>query len=171
MIYHKQEKDYTCLLACFRTIIDTNISEQDLEKIFRSDPSYGTDPKYFVKICRENFNVHARYSEHSSYDMLDSISNFEKILLISLDVPHCVVYLRQNNNHITYYDPFYNKEISVLKKKFISPNANYPNPRWKTDLKSLGKYYSQDMFDHNKIQLYEGERQVIYITKSLYKKS
>lgn len=140
----KQETDYTCAIACIRMITDSELSENELSTLSKTSEKYGTHPDDIVKTLEylgyESFIIEGKDNG------IDLVRQYHKngyniILLISVDVPHCVVFLTENNNHIFYHDPYFGSNKSCSIKNFTSNKRKYPNIRWLVETDSLKKYY------------------------------
>lgn len=172
MKYYKQETDYTCGIACIRMVLSTFGEEFECndEKIIadkcQSSELYGTKPKQIVNFFNMlSKDIGAEIIENATIDDVrrDKADGYEIILKISVDVPHCVVYLGDSNNHIFYHDPFFGANQSKVLKKFLSEKTNYPFPRWRVEIEPLEKYYPN--VDFSGVKEYVGKNQYIRIKK------
>jgi len=166
--FFEQETDYTCAIASILNVLsrfgNLEHNESEVASICNTTSDSGTTPKAIMNFL--NSKGHATlFLENSSIEEIEKQKELgnEIILLISVDVPHCVVYNSNDGNHIFYDDPYFGENQSVRIKKFISENSNYPFPRWKTDIKSLDKYYP-NMFNKSLYEQ-EGVKQCIVVIK------
>ena len=167
MKYFKQETNYTCALACVRMVISKyglDISEQELVKELKPSPKYGTNKDDLIEFIKHK-GFEAESVENSSIDAVRKakLEGYEIILLVSVDVPHCIVYLEDNGNHLKYHDPYFGDNKSVLVKKFVSKNTDYPSIRWRTDIDTLVKYYFENELNLKELRKQEGVCQFIKI--------
>lgn len=164
---YPQETNYTCALASIRTgiarfhpEIAESWTEEKLAVAFKTSPTAGTSLK---QILTGLFKLGYPAQSDEDFDPkgLPALSEkYAVLLLISLDVPHVVVYDQSNDNHIQYYDPFYDQFVSKQLRKFTSEKTCYPFARWKVDVSSLEKYHPD--LDISSFKEYEGKQQVIY---------
>lgn len=167
MKYFEQETNYTCALACVRMIFSKfglNISEEELVGKLKPSPKYGTNKDDLVDFIK-SMGFEAECVEDSNLDevRVSKEQGYGVILLVSVDVPHCIIYLGDNGNHLKYHDPFFGENRSIIIKKFTSKNAVYPFIRWRTDIDILRKYYSKDELDLDELKKQEGVCQFIKI--------
>lgn len=124
-MYYEQEKYYTCACACFRMVLSHfNMevpTEEFLEKEMNTAPSNtGTHYNDIIKIGRD-YGFEVKDSENGTIEEIDNLTKdgWVVCLGISLDVPHFVIYLEHNDNHIFFNDPFRGERSNFLLKKFM----------------------------------------------------
>ena len=149
MIYFKQEKDYTCGCACFRMILSHfNMevpSEHNLEKEMNTSFSNtGTDYSDMKKIG-EKYGLIVKDGINGNLNELDKLINDRWIIVlgISLDVPHFVIYLENNGNHIFLNDPFRGERSNFLLKKFLKYHWDINDKKYQ----NLKKHFPDLNFD------------------------
>lgn len=169
MKYFKQETDYTCAIACLRMVLSTVMedvpSEEELAIKLKSNELHGTNPHEIVDYLNSSAPFYAKYIENGTIDDIREELKYGNliILLISVDVPHCVIYLNDNNNHMFVHDPYFGENKAYVLKKFLSSRTNYPSARWSTDLKSVEKHHPD--IDFAELKKFEGKGQYIVIQK------
>lgn len=149
MKYFKQETNYTCACAVFRMILshfqEDVPSESEIATILKTGPVCGTHP-HTIKEVAPLYDLDILEGENGNLEDLDKLieDGWVVTMLISVDVPHYVIYLGNNGNHASFNDPWYGENVGHLVKKFISPNQRYPFYRWKIHAKEFDKYYPAD---------------------------
>ena len=126
MHYYKQHKNYTCACACFQMILsrlgfDDIPSQDDLEiSMNTSLANTGTHYDDIIRIGKE-YGLDVMDGIDGTIDHIDQLTKdgWVVALGISLDVPHFVVYLDNNGNHIFMDDPFRGQRSSFQIKKFL----------------------------------------------------
>ena len=126
MTYYKQEKNYTCGCACFKMILselkpNIEISEFELEvQMNTSMDNTGTHYDDLVRIGEE-YGLEVLHGVDGNLEYLDKLKadGWVVALGISLDVPHFVIYLNNNGNHIFMDDPFRGPNSNFQIKKFL----------------------------------------------------
>lgn len=166
MDYFEQKTDYTCAVACMRMILskyqEEIPSEEELSQLSNTTETAGTHPTEIIRVM-ENMGYDALLVSDSSLEELRTFvsKGYSCILLAQVDVPHCVVYLRDDNNYLWYNDPYYGESKSIRVSKFCSENQKYPFMRWLVEVESLAKYYSE--FDLDLSKFLVGKKQFIAI--------
>ena len=137
MKYYQQEKFYTCGCACFRMMLSHfNIevpSEEFLEeKLNTAIENTGTHYNDLINTGRE-YGLEVIEGEKASIQQIDQLTKdgWVVILGISLDVPHFVIYLDNNGNHIFFNDPFRGERSSFQIKKFLRNNWTINRDKYK----------------------------------------
>lgn len=125
MKFFNQETFYTCGCACFRMVLDhfnLNVPrENDLAKQMHTTPeNTGTSYEDMIRIGLK-YNLDVKYGQNGNLSYLDKQirEGWVVILGISLDVPHYVIYLENNGNHIFFNDPFRGERSNMELKKFL----------------------------------------------------
>ena len=123
-------------VACLRMAISQFFkivpSEEVLEKELNTNDKIGTHPDKIQEVA-EKYGLKVLKGENGDLNDLDKLieQNYVIALLISVDVPHFVIYLENNGNHIFFNDPFFGEGTAVILKKFLSPNSKGYTCRWK----------------------------------------
>lgn len=166
-MYFAQTTDYTCAIACIMMILkelepDKDYDEMELAKICNTTDDKGTHPDDIISYFKSK-GYSASYKQNGTIDDLERFTQDGKyiIMIISVDVPHCIVYRGHNNNHFFFDDPWYGEKQSRVIKKFEKGGQKYPLMRWEVETDSLKKYYPT--FDFSKVESYVGKRQYIVI--------
>ena len=152
MVYFKQETDYTCGVACLRMLFSAFTqevpSEQDLMIELATNDKIGTHPDKIKEVATK-YGYEVKTGENGTMALLDELryDGYVIMLAISVDVPHWVVYLKNNNNHVFFNDPYFGEMLSRKIREFISPNQNYPHYRWKVKSSEFKKYLPEYNFD------------------------
>jgi len=155
----KQETEYTCGCASMRMVLNKlglDIpSEERLAILLKTNDKQGTKPEDLVSVASEHFNLKVLEGQNSRVDEIEKLHQrgYVVLLIISIDVPHIVVYNGHNGNHVQIYDPWYGIQ-SVNKRKFDSNRQQHPHYRWRA-LKKEFKDLEKDGYDlkhcnHNK---------------------
>src|SRR5689334_17011484 len=125
MEYFRQQTYYTCGCACFRMVLSNfklNVPrESELELQMHTAPeNTGTSYADMIRIGNE-YGLQVQYGENGDIEKLEKLNEdgWVVVLAISLDVPHFVVYLTSNGNHIFFNDPFRGENSNFLLKKFL----------------------------------------------------
>ncbi len=153
MKYFKQETGYTCGCACFRMIIsafsDDIPDEQSLIKELSTNDKTGTLPGNLIAAAKSR-EFEVIQGENATFEDLQKLSKEGYIvaLLISVDVPHYIIYLAQNPTHIWVHDPFFGEDICKEKRIFYSDKTIYPYYRWKIKASEFKKYLPDFDFTH-----------------------
>ena len=131
-----QETDWTCSIACIRTILSSFIeqvpSEHDFIKLYdmKPGPHYSKDIKekrilnnkcktiYGCDIKHKNFDLILDYMESGYCIMLESLYNYSHWMVL-------LAYYPLNNSNIEksellMYDPYYDKIRIICVDEFIS---------------------------------------------------
>lgn len=125
MKYFKQETFYTCGCACFRMVLshffDVVPSESKLEKEMHTAPENTGTSYEDMNSIGDKYGLQTKQGENGKLAELDKLveDGWVVILGISLDVPHFVVYLENNGNHIFLNDPFRGERSNFLVSKFL----------------------------------------------------
>lgn len=168
-MYFAQSTDYTCAIACIMMILkelepENDYDEMEIAKITNTEDDKGTYPEDIIAFFeskgykgeyRFNGTIHALQDEVEKGNYV--------MILISVDVPHFVVYRKHNNNHFFFDDPWYGENQSRSIKKFEKGGQRYPLMRWEVETESLRKYHPS--IDSSKIDSYIGKGQYIIISK------
>lgn len=145
MKYFVQEKGYTCgcasLRMAFSQFMDDIPSEEELEIEMGTNDRIGTHPDEIVKAA-EKRGFEVRRGENGTFEELDTLVNegYVVLLMISVDVPHVVVFERSNANHVYIKDPYFGENMIRYKRKFGSEKNTYPNYRWSVKAAEFRKY-------------------------------
>lgn len=126
MKYFKQEKNYTCGCACFQMVLSglgiEDIPTQDELEISMNTALSNTGTHYNDMIrSGKEYGLEVMHGENGTIEHIDQLTKdgWVVVLGISLDVPHFVIYLDNNNNHIFFNDPFRGERSNFLLKKFL----------------------------------------------------
>lgn len=161
MKYFQQETNYTCGVACLRMIIshfsDFTPSEEELISILETNDKIGTHPHKLKEWALAN-NYSILAGENATLETINSITKegWVVLLMVSVDVPHWVVYLSNNGNHLFLNDPWYGENQAHTITKFTSENRLYPLMRWKIKNSEFSKYlpeYNFSEIESNKAYL------------------
>lgn len=158
MEYFKQEKDYTCGCACVRmalSVYEANVpSEEELELKLGTLSNAGTDPKAIEQYFKD-LHYEVVTKENSTVEELQQYfkNGYTIMLAISVDVPHFTIYGGHNNNHITFWDPYFGIIFRTIRY-FKSPNIKYPLYRWRVVSQEFKKYFPQYNFDDKQSNCY-----------------
>jgi len=131
----RQDEFYTCGCACMRMVLNNFglvvPSELEMIKLLNTNKTQGTPVKSLIA-AGDIFGLYAYIEEDASLELAEYLKShgYELIFIISVDVPHYVVYDGHNNNHVKLYDPFFGI-TSVLNKKFESNKQMHPHYRWR----------------------------------------
>jgi ABC-type bacteriocin/lantibiotic exporter with double-glycine peptidase domain len=147
MKYFKQETNYTCAVACLRMVIshfeEEVPSEEELAAELETNDQIGTHPEKLAEVAiKRGYNV--LIGNKAKLHDLDHLRDkgCAIVLLVSVDVPHLVVYLGNNNNHAFFHDPFFGENVAH-RVKYIEKgdNVQYPLFRWRIVSKEFEKYW------------------------------
>ena len=129
MKYYKQEKNYTCGCACFQMVLSrlgiNNIPSQDDLELSMNTSLSNTGTHYDdMKRIGLDYGFDVIDGVDGTIDDIDQLTKdgWVVVLGISLDVPHFVVYLDNNGNHIFFNDPFRGERSNFYLKKFLRNN-------------------------------------------------
>ena len=125
MHYYKQHKNYTCGCACFQMVlsrlgIDVP-SQDDLELAMNTSlANTGTHYDDMVRIGKD-YGLDVIDGVDGTIDHIDQLTKdgWVVVLGISLDVPHFVIYLDNNGNHLFMDDPFRGQRSNFQINKFL----------------------------------------------------
>lgn len=167
-MFRAQSTDYTCAISCILMVMDElnpnhSYEEMELAERCNTTPDKGTHPLDIINFFNEN-GYTAKYYENGNINQLEYHKSKGEyvIMIVSVDVPHCVVYKGNNNNHFFFDDPWYGENQSRVIRKFDKGGSKYPIMRWEVETGSLKKYYPQ--IDFSKIESYVGKGQYIVIS-------
>jgi ABC-type bacteriocin/lantibiotic exporter with double-glycine peptidase domain len=153
----KQEKNYTCGCACMRMVLDhfemPVPTEVEMIEILDTDNVSGTRLDNLLLSAAQDFNLKTIHGVDSNIERVDGLheKGWAVLLMVSVDVPHLVIYNGYNGNHIELLDPFFGQKY-LLKSKFDSNRQHHPHYRWraiKDEFKDLIGYDFEDL-NHNK---------------------
>lgn len=137
MQFFRQETYYTCGCACFRMALShfkLNVPrESNLAKQMHTTPeNTGTSYEDMIRIGME-YGLEIQSGQDGDLKQLDNLikDGWVVVLGISLSVPHFVVYLENNGNHIFLNDPFRGERSNFELKKFLKNH-------WWVDHKKYG---------------------------------
>lgn len=126
MHYYKQHKNYTCGCACFQMVLSrlgfTDIPDQDSLELAMNTSLANTGTHYDdMKRIGVDYDLNVIDGVDGTIDHIDQLTKdgWVVVLGISLDVPHFVVYLDNNGNHIFMDDPFRGQRSNFQIKKFL----------------------------------------------------
>ncbi len=123
MKYYKQEKNYTCGVACLRMVFSAqgllDIDEDTLEEMVGCLPESGTHYDSMVSIA-EKVGLDCIHKEGGTIKEIDELTKqgWSVVVAYSVDVPHFAVYESCNDNHLFLCDPFFGEHQAHLKSKF-----------------------------------------------------
>ena len=123
MKYFKQEKSYTCGVACFRMVMSAqglpDIDEMTLEKIMGTTYKSGTHYNLMIKAA-EKFDLDCISSENGTIELVDMLTQqgWTVILAHGVDLPHYAVYLDKHDGQIFLNDPIFGEKHSIQQSKF-----------------------------------------------------
>jgi len=123
MKYYKQEKNYTCGVACLRMVLSAqglpDIDEDTLEEMIECVPESGTHYKSMVSFA-DKFDLDCISHEGGTVEEIDELTKqgWSVVVAYSVDVPHFALYEKCNDNHLFLCDPFFGEHVAHLKKKF-----------------------------------------------------
>lgn len=171
MNYFEQETHYTCAVACFRMMLDhfgmPVPAEADLAAQLGTNDVVGTHPDALVALGKE-YGLCVSSGENGDLDTLQAVVDAGGVvmLMISVDVPHIVVFLGHNGNHVRFNDPYFGEDMSRQIKNFVSEKQKYPHFRWRIKQADFWKYLpaQHDFTDQ------ESTRGYIVFTKTLLAK-
>lgn len=149
-VLYKQERDWTCSIACIRTLLsnvsDNVLSEDEFISIFKLAPSpyYSKDIKslcilsnidvvYGCDFDEVTFDTVLDYLSTGYYVMVECMINYAHWLVLLGYFPVC------NNNveasELLLYDPYYDKVRLVNVDEFVSMwiDGDYGNTNVKCD--------------------------------------
>lgn len=144
MSYYSQEKNYTCGCACFRMVLSEFLGKSKIPYEIVPDELYlekemntsmentGTHYKDMMRIGR-NYGLHVKEGVDGNLDDLDKLreEGWVVVLGISLDVPHFVIYLGNNGNHIFMDDPFRGANSNFQVNKFLRNHWDINHKKYK----------------------------------------
>jgi ABC-type bacteriocin/lantibiotic exporter with double-glycine peptidase domain len=145
MKYFVQEKGYTCGCASLRMALSQFMEEVPEESVLEEEMGtndrIGTHPDAIVRAA-ESRGFEVKRGEDGDFDLLDSLvaQGYAVLLMISVDVPHVVVFERSNASHVYIKDPYFGENTIKYKRKFASEKQNYPNYRWRVKSSEFKKY-------------------------------
>lgn len=153
----KQEDNYTCACASFRMVLDHLEMEVPTEKemieFFDTDPKRGTTEENIILSASQDFGLKVLTGEDSNIERVENLRQrgYVVLLIVSVDVPHLVVYNGHNGNHIELYDPAFGI-LHLNKKKFESNKQYHPQYRWRALKEEFAdlKGFELDHFNNNK---------------------
>lgn len=157
MQYYKQETNYTCGCASMRMVL-ANLKlpvpeEEEMIKLLDTNDQRGTHPDTLVEYAK-GLGLDVLFEEDSTMNRVQELHNsgYVVTLLISVDVPHIIVYGGGDNNHFTALDPYFG--ISKFRvRKFDSNKQMHPLYRWRIVQKEFAKDFPDHKFydkDYNK---------------------
>lgn len=143
--YFKQETDYTCGAATFRMVLSAFFkdvpSESELAAELKTNDRIGTHPEEMVAAAHRR-GMEVIYEQEGTLERLDDLieKGYVIALMISVDVPHVVIYLGSNGSHVFFHDPYFGERLARERRKFISDKNKYPFCRWWIDAAEIKKY-------------------------------
>lgn len=163
MKYFEQKTHYTCAAACFRMMLSQFFpdesfipSEEQLERMLKIDQYSGTDPKEIIELGFEVFNLYSFYEPIGSLEQIADLASkgFVIMLLVSIDSPHCIIYLKHDHEKIYYHDPMFGENKSFSLELFCSHKQSFPFLRWRIKSEEFKKYWPD--IDFSRIESSEG---------------
>jgi predicted double-glycine peptidase len=123
MQYFKQEKDYTCGVACFRMVMSAqglpDVDEDTLETIMGTTWDSGTSYDKMVAAGKK-FGLSCVHGQGVTLDFVDKLSKsgWTVVLAYSLDVPHYSVYTKLDSGQVFLCDPHLGEKVTFPIHKF-----------------------------------------------------
>lgn len=139
-----QKTGYTCAPAALRMVLsalELEIpSEEDIEKILKTDPETGTKYEDLLEAAK-HYGVQSFHKQHGTIEILDSLIEEGYIILIGyhFHVPHAAIYLGSDEYHIYLHDPSIGPTHQMTKEKFMSD--------WEIDPKRFHWYLAEYQID------------------------
>ena len=150
MTLHHQERDWTCSLACIRTIVssifDDWLSEDELVEKYNMKPSpyFSKDIKEMGILKEFDTSFGCDSIEKDFNDLIGLLNNGYKIMIESMyGYSHWLVllgYIPINNadiekSQLLLFDPYYNQVRLVIVDEFISmwKDGNYEETKVEMD--------------------------------------
>ena len=150
MKFYKQHRYYTCGCACVRTALskfyDDVPTEDDMVVQLNTNDQIGTHYDDLIAIA-DKYDLKTMYGQHGSIDQVDKLTKdgWVVVMGISLDVPHFVIYVQNNGNHLWYYDPFHDDMVARLIKKFSRSQWLVDHTRYKMAALEYGVDITPDL--------------------------
>jgi len=136
MRYFEQETDYTCGVACLRMVIshfDDNVpTEAVLIPLLETNDRIGTKPCHIIKVAKD-LGYEVIEGEKGTIELLDEFRDkgYIVMMMVSVDVPHWVIYNGNNNNHAFFFDPYFGENQAHQLKHVRSDKRRFPFFRWR----------------------------------------
>ena len=147
---YPQERDWTCSIACIRTILSSVINDVSTENVYitaydlKPQPYYSKDIKKLSILDEYDSLFGCDYADMNFDGILDLCEqNYYIMLECMINYAHWLVFLgyypsidgNVENSNILLFDPYYNKIRLVNTDEFISMwiDGNYANSKVKAD--------------------------------------